>query len=248
MEKFKSFLNKHYIKIVIALSTIAILSGVFALIIGTGSNTQDEVVIKTTVRPEKTTAPKKTVKTEVKKEAKATQEPEEAEEDINDEEISDEKIEETKAPSQKTTETKKEQQINSSEEINKKTVCTISVNCSSVLDNIEDLVPEKKGIIPKDGWMLKPQKIEFDEGETAFDVLSRVLKKEKIHFEFVKTPAYNSVYVEGIGNLYEFDCGPSSGWQYKVNGEVPMVGSSQYVLKDGDTVEYIFTCDFGADL
>lgn len=35
------------------------------------------------------------------------------------------------------------------------------------------------------------------------------------------TPAYNSAYIEGIGNLYEFDCGNLSGWMYSVNGVWP---------------------------
>ena len=34
---------------------------------------------------------------------------------------------------------------------------------------------------------------------------------------------YNSYYVEGIGNLYEFDCGSESGWMYKVNGWFPQL-------------------------
>ncbi len=39
---------------------------------------------------------------------------------------------------------------------------------------------------------------------------------------------YNSYYVEGIGNLYEFDCGKESGWMYKVNGRFPNYGCSSY--------------------
>lgn len=34
---------------------------------------------------------------------------------------------------------------------------------------------------------------------------------------------YNSAYIEGINNLYEFDCGELSGWMYKVNGLVPQL-------------------------
>lgn len=60
---------------------------------------------------------------------------------------------------------------------------------------------------------------------------------------------YNSAYVEGIGNLYEFDCGNMSGWMYKVNDWFPNYGCSRYELKNGDTVEWQYTCyGYGADL
>ena len=59
---------------------------------------------------------------------------------------------------------------------------------------------------------------------------------------------YNSVYIEGIGNLYEFDCGELSGWLYKVNGKTPGCGCSQYTLKDGDVVEFMYSCSLGADV
>ena len=55
------------------------------------------------------------------------------------------------------------------------------------------------------------------------------------------TPIYNSAYVEGIHNLYEFDCGELSGWKYSVNGVVPGVGCSQYRLNDGDRIEWSYS-------
>ena len=63
-----------------------------------------------------------------------------------------------------------------------------------------------------------------------------------------ETPAYKSVYIEGINNLYEFDCGKLSGWMFSVNGEFPNYGSSTYKLQDGDQVSWIYTCDLGADV
>ncbi len=86
------------------------------------------------------------------------------------------------------------------------------------------------------------------DGESVFDVLEKVTKQNSIHMEFSKTPAYNSVYVEGINNLYEFDCGDLSGWEYKVNGEFPSYGISLYKLRTGDVVELLYTCDLGRDI
>jgi len=60
---------------------------------------------------------------------------------------------------------------------------------------------------------------------------------------------YNSYYIEGIGNLYEFDCGPESGWMYKVNGWFPNFGCSSYPLSDGDNIVWCYTCNgLGADV
>ena len=70
--------------------------------------------------------------------------------------------------------------------------------------------------------------MEFTEGESVFDVLKRVCRENKIHMEFSETPVYQSAYIEGIGNLYEFDCGEGSGWMYRVNGEFPNYGCSRY--------------------
>ncbi len=126
--------------------------------------------------------------------------------------------------------------------------CTLSVRCDTVLENMALLRSEKAEIIPKDGVIFSEQKVTFYEGESVFHVLLREMKKNKIHFEYVRTPIYNSAYVEGIANLYELDCGELSGWRYKVNGMFPNYGCSRYLLKEGDVVELVYTCDLGADV
>ena len=126
--------------------------------------------------------------------------------------------------------------------------CTFSIECSTILNNIENLNSEKLDVLPKDGIIFKKQKVRFYEGESVFDVLQRVCKENKIHLEASWTPMYNSAYVEGINNLYEFDCGELSGWMYRVNGWYPNYGCSRYALQDGDTVEWRYTCDLGRDV
>lgn len=125
--------------------------------------------------------------------------------------------------------------------------CTISVNCASVLQNMDKLKGGKEKIIPANGVILSEQKIEFEEGESVFEVLKRTLEAGNIHLEFVKTPWVDSVYIKGIGNLYEFDCGGYSGWMYKVNGVNPTCGCSEYKLKKGDIVEFVFSCNYMND-
>lgn len=130
----------------------------------------------------------------------------------------------------------------------KKMTCTMSVRCDSILNNISWLDPEKVELVPKDGVIFPAQKVTFYEGESVFNLLQREMKKNKIHMEFVDTPIFNSAYIEGINNLYEFDCGELSGWMYKVNGWFPNYGSSRYQLKEGDVVEWVYTCNLGRDV
>lgn len=125
---------------------------------------------------------------------------------------------------------------------------TLSVRCDTILDNMDWLNPDKVELVPEDGVIYASKKVIFYEGESVFNLLLREMKKAKIHMEFVNTPIYNSAYIEGINNLYEFDCGELSGWMYKVNDWFPNYGCSRYALKDGDTVEWLYTCDLGTDI
>lgn len=126
--------------------------------------------------------------------------------------------------------------------------CTISISCATILNNMSILDKDKKDIVPKDGWILKERTVTFKEGESVFDILKRVCKDNKIHMEASFTPLYNSSYIEGIYNLYEFDCGSSSGWMYSVNGVFPNFGCSKYIVEKGDVIRWQYTCDLGKDI
>lgn len=126
--------------------------------------------------------------------------------------------------------------------------CTLSVRCDKILENMSLMKSGKREIVPSDGVIYGEKTVTFYEGESVFNILVREMKQNKIHLEFVNTPIYNSAYIEGIANIYEFDCGELSGWMYSVNGVFPNYGCSRYELKDGDKVEWIYTCDLGNDI
>ena len=126
---------------------------------------------------------------------------------------------------------------------------TLEIRCDTILDNMGDLKEGKEGYVPSSGTILAKTKVSFTDGESAFDVLKRACKLADIQIEYSWTPMYNSYYVEGINNLYEFDCGAESGWMYKVNGWFPNYGSSSYILEDGDVMVWTYTCKgLGADV
>lgn len=129
-----------------------------------------------------------------------------------------------------------------------KLTCTLEVRCDTLLQKKTELTEEKAALVPENGILLETVTVEFEAGDTVFDIFRQTLRQEKIHFEYVDASAYSAVYIEGIGNLYEFDCGPQSGWMYFVNEVSPSIGCSSYTLADGDAVSFRYTCDLGADL
>ncbi len=129
-----------------------------------------------------------------------------------------------------------------------KTACTISISCSTLLNNLDRVKKNKLAVIPSNAVILSAVREEFTEGESVFDVTKRVCIDRKIPFEFTLAPIYNTAYIEGIGNIYEFDCGSTSGWLYKVNGEFKSYGCSDCKLSDGDIIEWVYTCDLGKDV
>lgn len=130
----------------------------------------------------------------------------------------------------------------------KPAACTISIDCQTILDNIGDLKETKKEFVPEDGWILPEMEVKFTTGDTVFDILKKICGEKNIQLSSKYTPLYKSYYVEGINQLYEFDCGKNSGWMYSVNGEFPNYGASSYKPKDGDQIEWKYTCNLGSDV
>ncbi len=122
----------------------------------------------------------------------------------------------------------------------KQYTCNFSIDCSAALEENAGLAKEKRDILPPDGVVFPETQVKFSEGETAFDVLDRVCKENKIHMESEWSSAFGSEYIEGIANLYETDCDSMSGWTFYINGNFSDFGCSQTVLSDGDRVEWTY--------
>ena len=120
--------------------------------------------------------------------------------------------------------------------------CTIAIYCDTILNNWDNLDTAKASYVPDNGVILAPTQVEFESGETVFDVLKRVCDAYDIQIEYSWTPMYDSYYIEGIHQLYEFDCGPQSGWMYKVNEWFPNYGCSEYKLTGGESIVWCYTC------
>lgn len=125
---------------------------------------------------------------------------------------------------------------------------TISIDCKTILDNMDNLNAEKLEFVPEDGVILPPTEVAIEEGDSVYDVLLAVCQENKIHMEHTTTPVYNTEYIEGIAQLYEFDCGELSGWNFIVDGEGASYGSDKIILEGGEVIEWKYTCDLGRDI
>ena len=126
--------------------------------------------------------------------------------------------------------------------------CTVSISCTTVLDNWDKLSEAKRSIGPSNGIILGTVTVELQEGDTVFSVLQRVVSDYNIQMEYSVSPLYQTTYIEGLGNLYEKDCGARSGWMFAVNGVFPNYGASDCTVQDGDSIRWLYTCDLGSDL
>ncbi len=127
-------------------------------------------------------------------------------------------------------------------EENKNFVCTITIRCDNMLQHMDEVEPGIKEYIPEDGMILEQTEVKAEAGETAYSLLQKVCQAKGIALDASYTNAYSSAYVRGIGNIYEKQAGISSGWLYLVNGKLPGYGASRYKLKEGDRIEWIYSC------
>lgn len=176
-------------------------------------------------------------------EAKAKADAEAAEQAKQEQEAKQKAAEEKKAEEAKRkAEEEKKKQQEEQENTTSTGSCTLTIECHTLLDNLDNVKESKQKYVPASGVILKKTKVPFTEGETVYDILKRTCKKAGIQLEVSYSGGYGSYYVEGIGHLYEFDCGRESGWVYRVNGKQPNYGCSSCVVQKGDNIVWSYTC------
>lgn len=119
-------------------------------------------------------------------------------------------------------------------------VVTLTIRCDAVVGKSDS------EHIPSDGVLLQTVELPIEEGDTVYDILCDAAQIYKIRVD--NRGSDTMAYIAGIGYLYEFDFGDLSGWVYRVNGESASVGCGEYVLSDGDRIEWHYSCDLGNDI
>ena len=120
--------------------------------------------------------------------------------------------------------------------------CTVTVECKSILDHMDELKEEHEEFVPSDGYIIKNYTYKAKAGYTAYDALKSACKSDDIKLTAQKT-SYG-VYISGINNLDEFDCGKQSGWMYSVNGIMPNTTCGNVTVDDGDSIVFTYVCTF----
>ena len=126
----------------------------------------------------------------------------------------------------------------------KTVTCTITVECKNIHKHMSQLKSGHERFVPNDGYIIHAESHTVNRGNTAYDVLKLACNAHGIRLT-AKSTSYG-VYVVGINNLDEKDCGSASGWMYKVNGTAPMTSCGKYKMDSGDNLVFYYVCT-GAD-
>ena len=114
---------------------------------------------------------------------------------------------------------------------------TIEITCKNALayESTTQKEEELNLNLPKSGYIVEKTSLTLEKGATVFDALSSACSSNGVSLKY-----QSKSYILAIGGLAEKDCGGSSGWMYRVNGETPMKGASKCTLSDGDRIEWYY--------
>lgn len=121
----------------------------------------------------------------------------------------------------------------------KEITCTLTIECKAILSNMDDLKPGHEKYVPSNGYILYNYTCAVKSGDTVFDILEKACDDNSIIL--TSHSSGYGVYVAGINNLDEFDCGSQSGWKYKVNGVDANRSCGYYKLTGGENIVFYYT-------
>ncbi|SEW30190.1 DUF4430 domain-containing protein [[Clostridium] fimetarium] len=120
--------------------------------------------------------------------------------------------------------------------------CYIEIRCDSISKNMSKWANESKdelSIVPTNGVIMEKMEISISNKGTVLDVLKKASKINNISIN------ESLGYIKSINQLEQMDAGRGSGWLYWVNNVSPSVTCLSYTVKNGDTIKWQYTCDYG---
>lgn len=175
----------------------------------------EQPTVKAQPEPESTTAPENQTKVSENKETTAKSE--------NGSHHNNQPNGETAPDDDKTVGSSSGEIIQEEDTTPQKITVTVSINCENAVNYGYDIAP----------YLLRNESYTAEQGATAFDALKALCDENGISLKYQR-----KTYIQGIGGLNEKDCGGSSGWTYRVNGELLKKPASSYTLQNGDVVEW----------
>lgn len=95
--------------------------------------------------------------------------------------------------------------------------------------------------------ILEPTEQEIVEGETALEALIAITKQHGIQLDY-RGGKGATTFIQGIGNVYEFDRGVGSGWEFRINDKFPDRSAGIVTLCKGDHIEWVYTTDYNENI
>ena len=107
------------------------------------------------------------------------------------------------------------------------------------------------------GTIIEPVNVPFAEGDTIAEVTIRLLDAMNIGYEYtgsvtsgfylgaIKNIVVNNTPYDSLG---QFDAGEGSGWMITSNDWFIDKGASEFLVKNGDKIQWKYTCQLGADI
>ena len=115
-----------------------------------------------------------------------------------------------------------------------------SASASSEISANEIAFTLKVDASDADKGMLYDSVVTAEKGKTVYDALVDT------GLDLTVTSSSGSPYVDGIAGVVASTTGPTAGWLFTVNGEVPSVGAESVEIADGDEVVWTFFTNYNA--
>ncbi|MBS4174010.1 DUF4430 domain-containing protein [Bacillus sp. FJAT-49736] len=132
---------------------------------------------------------------------------------------------------------------NTNKNSNNNSSATKKSNTKTATNKPEPQLTVTISIISKDlkKTLVAPKKVEIHNGDTVLSVTRQVISSVSVRGSGA------TAYVEGIGDLYEFDHGPLSGWTVAKNGIKLDRSVGIKTVKNGDSIVWNYTTDYTKD-
>lgn len=118
--------------------------------------------------------------------------------------------------------------------------CTVTVESTSVLNNMDKLKAGHIAYVPNDGYIINSYCLSIKKGSSVYDAVKAACSANNVNLNAVNSSF--GKYIAGFNYIDEKDCGNQSGWLYMVNGKYPSVSCDKYIVENKDKIVFEYTC------
>lgn len=120
--------------------------------------------------------------------------------------------------------------------------CTVTVECKKILNYMDNLKPGHEAFVPSGGVFFSNYPVTVKNGSSVYDAVKIACADNSVTIN--ATSSQYGTYIAGFNNIDEKDCGNQSGWLYSVNGKMPSKSCGKYIVSNGDSIVFSYTCSY----